>query len=217
MPISRRSVTFVMVSGLLAACTPTADLVPTPTAELTVARAFSSGLPSSALPMVSSNWWHSLGSAELSGLIGQVLADNPDLAAASFRVLQSELELGNTRSQMRPTATTGLTRTTTDASTPAGERDTSTTTDLSATVRWEADLWGRIESEGDSAAARFLATGYDRDALANSLIASVVRTYVSISFDRRQIGATRRIVDSRATSLSVTQERFGLGVEDTSA
>ena len=62
-----------------------------------------------------------------------------------------------------------------------------------------------------------LATSYDRDALANSLIASVVRNYISIAFDRRQFAATKRIVDSRATSLAITQDRFGLGIEGTTA
>ena len=212
-----RIIPSLLVGAFVAACTPSADLVPTPSAGLTETRAFSSGLPSASLPMVSSNWWHSLGSAELNGLIGQVLSDNPDIAAASLRVLQSELELENTRGQTRPTVTAGLTRTTTNGITPTDERDTSSSNDLTASVRWEADLWGRIESEGDASAARLLATGYDRDALANSLIASVVRSYVSIAFDRRQMGATRRIVDSRAASLEVTQDRFATGVEDTSA
>ena len=217
MIIAPRLVSLLLVGGFLSACTTTAELVPTPTAGLTEEAAFSSPLPPAALPMVSSNWWQSLGSGELNALLGQVLSNNPDLAAASLRILQAELELGNTRSQSRPTATAGLTRTTTNSNTPTGYRDTSSSNDLTASVRWEADLWGRIESEGDAAAARLLATGYDRDALANSLIASVVRTYVSIAFDRRQLGATRRIIDSRAASLAVSQDRFGLGVEDTSA
>jgi len=207
----------LLAGVLLVACTPTADPVPTPTAGLTEATTFSSGLSSAALPMVGSQWWHDLESAELNALIDQVVSHNPDLAAASLRVLQSEMELGNTRGQTRPAATVGLTRTTSSATTLTGDRETSSVNDLSTSVRWEADLWGRIESEGDAAAARLLATGYDRDALANSLIASVVRTYVSIAFDRRQVDATRRIVDSRAASLAVTQDRFALGVEDTSA
>ncbi|MEO0915645.1 MAG: efflux transporter outer membrane subunit [Pseudomonadota bacterium] len=202
---------------LLSACTIVADPIETPAAGLTERAAFSSGVPQSSLPMVTSGWWRTFGSPELDGLIDTVAASNPDIAAASLRILQSELELGTTRAQGKPTVTAGLSRQATSATDLAGERETSTSVDLNAQVRWEADLWGRIASEGDAAAARLLATGYDRDALANSLIASVVRSYVSISFDRRQISATQRIIDSRETSLAIAEDRFALGVEGTTA
>lgn len=210
---------FCAVCGavLLSACTIAGDPVETPDMGLTDQAAFSSGVPRSSVPMVTSGWWQTLGSSELDALIEALAASNPDLAAASLRVLQSELELGTTRAQGRPTVTAGLSRTSTSATDFTGERDTSTSVDLNAQIRWEADLWGRIAREGDASAARLLATGYDRDALANSLIASVVRTYVSIAFDRRQIGATQRIVDSRKTSLAIAEDRFALGVEGTTA
>lgn len=215
-PLSR-PFSSLLAAVLLSACAITVDPVQTPNAGLTQQAVFSAGVPQTSLPMVTSGWWRSLGSSELDALIEALATSNQDLAAASLRVLQSELELGTTRAQGRPTVTAGLARTTTSATDFAGDRETNRTVDLSASIRWEADLWGRISSEGDASAARLLATGYDRDALANSLIASVVRTYISIAFDRRQIGATQRIVDSRATSLAIAQDRFGLGVEGTTA
>ncbi|MEO1536255.1 MAG: efflux transporter outer membrane subunit [Pseudomonadota bacterium] len=207
----------LLMCSFLAACSITAEEVPTPTAGVTEQAAFSSGAPQASMPVMTSGWWRTLGSPELDGLINTLAMSNPDLAAASLRVLQSELELITTRGQGRPTVTAGLSRTTTSAPDLTGDRDTNSTFDLNGSVRWEADLWGRIASEGDASAARLLATGYDRDALANSLIASVVRTYITITFDRRQIGATERIVNSRATSLAITEDRFGLGVEGTTA
>ncbi|MEL7345463.1 MAG: efflux transporter outer membrane subunit, partial [Pseudomonadota bacterium] len=201
----------------LTACAIEADKVPTPTAGLSEKAAFSAGTKTAALPMTTSGWWRTLGSAELDTLIDALVASNPDLAAASLRVLQSEIERATTLGQNKPTVSAGLSRTTTSATDPSGDRGTNSTSDLSTTVRWEADLWGRIEREGDASAARLLAVGYDKDALANSLIASVVRTYVSIAFDRRQIASTQRIIDNRATSLAITQDRFGLGVEGTTA
>ena len=217
--MKRISQFFCAVCGaaLVSACAISGDPVETPNMGLTDQAAFSSGVPQSSLPMVTSGWWLALGSSDLDALIEALAASNPDLAAASLRVLQSELELGTTRAQGRPTVTAGLSRTSTSATGLTGERETSTSVDLNAQVRWEADLWGRIASEGNASAARLLATGYDRDALANSLIASVVRTYVSIALDRRQIGATQRIVDSRETSLAIAEDRFTLGVEGTTA
>lgn len=217
--MKRLTQTSIAICGtvLLAACTIVGDAIETPDAGLTEQAAFSSGVPQAGQPMVTSGWWRSLGSTDLNGLIDTITASNPDLAAASLRVLQSELELGSTRSQGRPNVTVGLSRTTTSATDFAGDRDTSTSVDLNAQVRWEADLWGRIASEGDTSAARLLATGYDRDALANSLIASLVRSYISLSFDRRQISATQRIIVNRETSLSIAKDRFALGVEGTTA
>ena len=207
----------ILSAVMLSACAITADPVQTPTAGLAEQMTFSSGVPVTNQPMVSSGWWRTLESPELNALVETLVEANADLASASLRVFQSELELGTTRVQGRPTVTAGLSRTTTSATGFTGERETDSTIDLNASVRWETDLWGRIASEGDASAARLLATGYDRDALANSLIASVARTYISMSFDRRQISATQRIVDSRVTSLSIAQDRFALGVEGTTA
>ncbi|MDJ0626721.1 MAG: efflux transporter outer membrane subunit [Rhodobacter sp.] len=188
-----------------------------PSAGLTASSSYSNGAKPSAMPMVGSGWWNGLGSADLNALIDGLIASNPDIAAASLRVLQSELELGNIRSQRLPTATASASSTGTAAAGPAGDRSTDATGDLAAGVRWEADLWGRIAREGDRAAALLLATSYDREALANSLIANVIRAYISVTFDRREIVATRRIIDSRRTSLAITQDRFGLGVDGTTA
>ena len=169
------------------------------------------------MPMVGSGWWREFNSPELNGIITDVVAQNPDLASAALRVLQSELELGNIRAQGVPSVSAGASATSTSSTDFFGDRDTNTSGDLTASVRWEADLWGRIAREGDSGEARLLATSYDRDALANSLIASVVKTYVGIAFDRRAITSTERIIESRSVSLAITEERFGRGIDGTSA
>ncbi len=123
-------------AAFLSACSISAEPVAVPTAGLTPAMGFSQGADQPGLPMVGSAWWRGLGSDELNGLVDQVIAANPDLAAASLRVLQSTLDVANTRSQGAPSVTAGLTGTTTSAVTAlTGDRDVNSTGDLNTTAR----------------------------------------------------------------------------------
>ncbi len=198
-------------------CTQTATGVSMPITGIETTAAFSGGAAASGQVISATRWWTSLGSAQLDQMVETFENGNPDLAAASLRVIQREIELLNTRGQRLPTGSVTQSSTVTSATDLNGTRDTSTSGNLTANVAWEVDLWGRIAAEGDGASARLLAASYDRDALANTLIASLIRNYIAAAFDQRQIAATRRIIASREATLTVVRDRFAIGVEDTTA
>jgi len=156
--IARRTVLALPTVLLAASCTSDVETVPTPTAGVTADAVYSTNAMTQAMPMVSSGWWYALGSTELDALVARLITSNPDLAAASLRVLQSELELGNARAQRLPTVSASTATTGSSSTNITGDRSSDATGDLSATVRWEADLWGRIAREGDRAAALLLAS-----------------------------------------------------------
>lgn len=202
---------------ILAGCELTVATVSVPELDIPMESKFSNGAESAVeADLRQTDWWRAFGSAELDGIVGTLLTTNPDIAAASLRLLQADLNLSNAR-QRTPNVSAGAAITNTSATDLAGDRTLESSGEFSASVSWEADLWGRISSEGDAAAASLLVTAHDRDALTNSLIASVLRNYITLSFIRRDIGATERVVDIRRTSLSITQQRFERGVEATDA
>ena len=176
---------------------------------------FSTGEPPTSQEASYSQWWREFKSLELNALIEQLLAQNPDIAAASLRVLQSELTYANARNHVPLVSVGG--GTSTNSAVINDRRDTAFSGELKTNVSWEADLWGRIRGEGDAAAATLLATGYDRDALISSLIANVVKSYIGLNFTRRNIQATERILATRRDNLAIAQQRFRLGVENTDA
>lgn len=200
-----------------AACSPTARTIATPDAGVATQQGFAGDTGPDGAPMQVSRWWMSLGSETLNTLVARLEADNPDLSAAALRVLQSEIRYLNATGQRLPSATLSSTTTLTSATDLTGDRDTSTSHGLTASVSWEADIFGRIAAEGDASAVELLSAAYTRDALANSLIAALIRSFVAVAFDKRQIAATGQIVTSREATLTVTRERFTLGVEDTAA
>ncbi len=204
--------------SLLALCLAGCEVAPapqvTPSLDVDVRDQFSTDAPPTpAEDHV--DWWREFDSAELNALIEQMFDQNPDIAAASLRVLQSELTYANARNRA-PLVSAGVNGTA-SSSVTNNNRDTTLSGELSTSVSWEADLWGRIRNEGDAAAATLLATSHDRDALVSSLLGSVVKSYISLNFTRRHIAATERILATRQSNLAIAQERFRLGVENTDA
>ncbi len=197
-----------------AACSPAVSPVGTPDVGMLNHHRFAGDPNPTAPTMQASRWWQTLGSTRLNTLVARLIADNPDLAAAGFRVLQSELQAANARSRRAPTVTGAGSGSATSATGPTSARDTTTSYTLGATVSWETDLFGRIAAEGDAAAADLLSAHHNREALANSLIAALIRSFIATAFDKRQIAATRRVIASREATLSVSRERFSLGVQN---
>lgn len=209
-----RSVSIILCFAA-AACSADATRVDVPSAGLTEVSRFA-GEPVIARGN-SIEWWDALGASGLSQRIDALVAQNPDLAASAFRVLQRELDLGNVRSWRLPVGTAGLNTTTTSAEGISATRETTSTITGSVSASWELDLWRRIAAEGNSAAATLLASVEDREALINSLIAQMIRAYIAAGFDTRQIRATQDVAASRVSTLEIVEQRFAFGVSDTTA
>lgn len=211
-----RTLPFILsLAFAVSACAGPVATVQTPALRLSEETGFS--VPSSAARSATIAWWTAFDSSELNSTIDQLVTDNPDIAAATLRIAQSILSLRNTRSQTDPRVTAGAQASATSAEDIAGSRSTTQNGQITTTVSWEADLYGRLAAEGDAAAASLGAAGYDRDALVNTLIANAIRSYIDIAFTHRDIEATRRIIASREISFRVTQDRFNIGLDGTDA
>ncbi len=77
---------------------------------------------------------------------------------------------------------------------------------------YELDLFGRLRSLDDAAAARLLASEAGRRAAQLALVATVVDTELGLRADEAQLLLTRQTLASREASLGLTQSRVDAGV-----
>ncbi len=77
---------------------------------------------------------------------------------------------------------------------------------------YEIDLFGRLRSLDEAAAARLLASEAGQRSARLSLIASIVDTELQLRGDAAQLELTRRTLASRESTLRLTQSRVDAGV-----
>jgi NodT family efflux transporter outer membrane factor (OMF) lipoprotein len=128
------------------------------------------------LPALSTRWWTQLGSAPLTALVDEALANNQDIQAALARIRIAEAQSGVAAAALYPTleATGGAsgsapTRLRTDDVDGRSER----LFQVGGRASWEIDLWGRNRSAEEAALATLRASKLDREALATTLAADV--------------------------------------------
>ena len=163
------------------------------------------------------SWKRVFGDPVLQSLIGEALANNKDLVAATYRIEEAQAMAGAARSQFFP-ALDGSSKASrsrgSEASNPmlANVSPYSNSFDLTALLSYEVDLWGRIRRSNESARARVLQSEFARSTVQSSLVAAVASTYVDLRAYDRQLEISERTLDSRKKSFSLVQERAKQGV-----
>ena len=89
---------------------------------------------------------------------------------------------------------------------------TSNLYDASATMRYEVDLWGRLSRGREAALATLIASVQDQRAVAQGLIAEVVRTWLVIRELQLQVALTQRTVANFQENLTTVRDRYRRGL-----
>jgi len=160
-------------------------------------------------------WWEEFGDTTLNTLVTDALVYNNDLAAAVARVLEARALHGGAQSAMWPTVEIGGTAVRNKASEQALQFPISPYTnafDVSANLRYETDLWGRLSRGREAALATLMASEQDRRAVAQGLISDVVRTWLLIRELQLQVALTDRTVANFQQNLTTVRERYRRGL-----
>ena len=160
-------------------------------------------------------WWEAFDDTTLNGLVADALVHNNDLAAAAGRVLEARALFGGARSAQWPTVEIGGTanrsRTSEELlSVPISPY--ANLFDASATLRYEIDLWGRLGRGKEAALATLIASEQDRRAVAQGLIAEVVRTWLVIRELQMQVALTERTIANFEQNLTTVRDRYRSGL-----
>lgn len=141
-------------------------------------------------------------------LVTLALAGNRDLRVAVLNVERAQAALGAQRAERLPALGVGVnaSRGTAVGGGTAGSYSAGFTVPA-----FELDLFGRIRSLGDAAAARYLASDEGRRAAQLSLVAAVVQADLALRASDELLALTRETLASRAATLRLVQRRVEAG------
>jgi outer membrane protein, multidrug efflux system len=124
------------------------------------------------------DWWHGFGSARLDELIAQAQQSNDDLAAAIARVQEADAQLRIAGAPLLPSLDLGATATRERASVTGQGLSVFNVFNPELTASYELDFWGKNRASRDSASALAVASRYDQQTVALTVISSVATTYL---------------------------------------
>jgi multidrug efflux system outer membrane protein len=216
--MSLRMAVMSTVLALVAGCSVGPDHV-RPEIEADVPQQWARPTLAEALPDTSSGdhwrWWESFNDQTLNTLIEDALAHNNDLAAAAGRVLEADALLGGARSNQWPRIEVGgaASRSKVSSAQTFGFMDPYRNSfSASANLSYEIDLWGRLSRGKEAALATLLASEEDRRAVAQGLIATVVRTWLEIRELQLQVALNERTVENFTDNLNTVRGRYERGL-----
>lgn len=153
-------------------------------------------------------WWTQVGDSALNNLVQTALSQNLTLAIAAKRVDQARIRLAQTESNAWPKAQGQVGA---SAQQPLSGGAVKRSTSASVSVSWELDLWQRLAAQNQVAQWEAVATEADKQAVAQSLVASVVRSYWQWAYAQQRVDvAQANLVSARQTlQLLDTQYRAG--------
>jgi outer membrane protein, multidrug efflux system len=189
-----------LLASLLAGCalTPTYERPLAP-----VAAAFPSPAAPSGTAAAQLDWAAFVTDARSQALVRLALASNRDLRIALLNVEQARAALGVARADRLPSVGVG-------AAASRSSVSDSYSAGLSL-ASFEVDLFGRVKSLGEAAAARVLASDEARRAVQLSLVGAVVDTELALRADEASIALTDQVLASREASLKLVRLKFDAG------
>ena len=167
------------------------------------------GAPAGGTAAADTDWQSFFVDERLKRLIDVALKNNRDLRVAVLNIEAARANYGVRRADLYPTIGVGLT----------GQRGPSQLTGQLQTVftaglqlsAWELDLFGRIRSLGNAAAAQYLGSEEGRKAAQISLVAAVANTYLAMLADEELLVITRDTLRTREDSFKLSKLRFDNG------
>jgi outer membrane protein, multidrug efflux system len=196
-----------LVAGLLAGCDLGPDYAP-PKRETPAGWRESDQAASAAWP--AADWWKGFGSPELDALMARAYAANPDLGAAVARVKEADAQVRISGAPLLPTITAGGGPATQRALFPNSSAYAVTYQSYSGTVNasYEIDFWGKNRAALDSSKAVRLASEYDREVVALTVVTGVATDYFqALALQDRLKVARENLANAEQVLEAVTTRR----------
>ncbi len=171
--------------------------------------------PGPTLPSthITRDWWRSLGSAELDGLILTAQAQSLDVAAAAARVRQAEAGARSVGAALLPgvSATVDASRQGRLGHAGGGGTAAGSTYAAGFSTRYEVDFWGRNQATHDSALAQARASAFDRDTVQLTVTAAVAEAWLQLVGGRERLAIAGLNLRSAEQVLAVVESRTRAG------
>ncbi len=122
-------------------------------------------------------WWHAFGSSQLDQLIAEAEHSNDDLAGAVARVEEADAQARIAGAPLLPTVNFGAGGTRERAPVSAVGPEVYNAFNPQLTAAYELDFWGKNRALKNAARASALASRYDQETVALTVVSSVATTY----------------------------------------
>ena len=169
-------------------------------------------------------WWRNFASPELDGLIAQARAYNTDLAAAAARIVQADAQARIAGAPLLPTLNgtgdftyqrTGTgSRSGTSSLRLAGGRSRyfdSRSYSIGLQVSYDLDFWGRNRALAEAARAEAVATRFDQETVALTVVTSVANTYFQVLAGQDRLRVAQRNLRDAERILGAFRARLTVG------
>jgi len=151
-------------------------------------------------------WWDAFQDPTLRELITTALKENYDVRIAAARILQARALLGITRADQYPTVSAGASAVNERIPETKGRPGIETSANqVSLSLAWELDFWGKYRRATESARANLLANEWARQQVISSLVSDVASAYFQLRELDLELEISRNTLASRNDSLRLTQ------------
>jgi outer membrane protein, multidrug efflux system len=124
-----------------------------------------------------SDWWHGFGSPQLDELIAAAQKSNDDLAGAIARVQEADAQVRIAGAPLFPSVDGGVDATRQRATVSGVGPEVYNIFNPQITASYELDFWGKNRALRNSARAAALASRFDQETVALTVVSSVAATY----------------------------------------
>ncbi|PXV53308.1 efflux transporter, outer membrane factor (OMF) lipoprotein, NodT family [Dyella jiangningensis] len=167
-------------------------------------------------------WWQGFGDPELTRIIGRVMAQNLDLAAAMARVDQARAAAREAGAQLAPQGSLDgqLTQLHQSTKSPLGEiashtpgyQRTQTLENIGVGASWELDLAGGLHRGAEAADAEAQAAEANRDGVRVSIAAEAADSYFQVRGAQERIRLAQQQIDTETQLLELVKVRLAGGL-----
>jgi len=151
-------------------------------------------------------WWDAFQDEVLRDLIHTALQQNYDVRIAAARILQARAQLGISRADQLPSVDANAAAVNQRLPQSPGLRPIETSaTQVSLSLAWELDFWGKFRRATESARANLLSQEWARRQVLSSLVSDVASAYFQLRELDLELEISRQTLASRKGSLRLTE------------
>ena len=151
-------------------------------------------------------WWDAFQDEALSDLIRTSLKQNYDVRIAAARILEARAQFGITRADQVPSVAAGVSAVSERIPQTVGRPSVETSANqVSLSLAWELDFWGKFRRATESARANLLSQEWAQRQVIRSLVSDVASAYFQLRELDLELEISRQTLASRKDSLRLTQ------------
>jgi len=151
-------------------------------------------------------WADAFPDEALRDLVHTALEQNYDVRIAAERILEARAQLRITRGDQLPTVTAGVAAVNEKLPKTAGIPSIDTSSNqVSGSLAWELDFWGKFRRATESARADLLAQEWARRQVISSLVSDVASDYFQLRELDLELEISQHTLATRKDSLRLTQ------------